>query len=69
MSVKGKIKKLNKKIEDLQEELQIYQLSNSRLRNKNDRLKVELEGQNEHLQKAKQYLFEIWKEIDLVVKE
>lgn len=24
---------------------------------------------NEHLQKAKQYLFEMWKEIDLVVKE
>lgn len=37
MSVKGKVKKLNKKIENLQEELQTYQLSNSRLRNKNDR--------------------------------
>ena len=24
---------------------------------------------NEHLQKAKQYLFEMWQEIDLVVKE
>ena len=41
MSVKEKVKKLNKKIE----ELQTYQLSNSRLRNKNDRLKTELEGQ------------------------
>ena len=45
MSVKGKVKKLNKKIENLQEELQIYQLSNSRLRDKNDRLKTELEEQ------------------------
>ena len=45
MSVKGKVKKLNKKIKNLQEELQTYQLSNSRLRNKNDRLKTELEGQ------------------------
>lgn len=45
MSVKGKVKKLNKKIENLQEELQNCQLSNSRLRNKNDRLKTELEGQ------------------------
>ena len=45
MSVKGKVKKLNKKIENLQEELQNYQLSNSRLRNKNDMLNIELEGQ------------------------
>ena len=45
MSVKGKVKKLNKKIENLQEELQTYQLSNSRLRNKNDMLNIELEGQ------------------------
>ena len=45
MSVKGKVKKLNKKIENLQEELQNCQLSNSRLRNKNDRLKTELERQ------------------------
>lgn len=45
MSVKGKVKKLNKEIKKLQEELQTYQLSNSRLRNKNDRLKTELEGQ------------------------
>ena len=45
MSVKGKVKKLNKTIENLQEELQTYQLSNSRLRNKNNRLKTELEEQ------------------------
>lgn len=45
MSVKGKVKRLNKKIENLQEELQTYQLSNSRLKNKNDRLKIELEEQ------------------------
>ena len=45
MSVKGKVKKLNKKIENLQEELQTCQLSNSRLRNKNDMLNIELEGQ------------------------
>ena len=45
MSVKGKIKRLNRQIENLQEELQTCQLSNSRLRNKNDRLKTELEGQ------------------------
>lgn len=45
MSVKGKVKKLNKKIENLQEELQTYQLSNSRLKNKNNRLKTELEEQ------------------------
>ncbi|CDB32119.1 unknown [Clostridium sp. CAG:575] len=45
MSVKGKVKKLNKKIENLQEELQTCQLSNRRLRNKSDRLKIELEEQ------------------------
>lgn len=45
MSVKGKVKKLNKKIENLQEELQTYQLSNSRLRDKSDRLKIELEDE------------------------
>lgn len=45
MSVKGKVKRLNKQIKNLQEELQTCQLSNSRLRNKNDRLKTELEGQ------------------------
>lgn len=36
MSVKGKVKRLNKQIKNLQEELQTYQLSNNRL-------KVELE--------------------------
>lgn len=38
MSVKGKVKRLNKQIKNLQEELQTYQLSNNRL-------KVELEEQ------------------------
>ncbi len=47
MSVKGKVKKLNKKIENLQEELQTYQLSNSRLRNK-------LEGQKADKQYTEQ---------------
>ena len=41
MSVKGKVKKLNKKIENLQEELQTYQLSNSRLRNKLEEQKAD----------------------------
>ncbi len=54
MSVKGKVKKLNKKIENLQEELQTYQLSNSRLRNKNNRLKTELEEQKADKQYMKQ---------------
>lgn len=45
MSVKRKVKKLNKKIDNLQKELQTCQLSNSRLRNKNDMLNIELEGQ------------------------
>lgn len=54
MSVKGKVKKLNKKIENLQEELQTYQLSNSRLKNKNDRLKIELEEQKADKQYTEQ---------------
>ena len=54
MSVKGKVKKLNKKIENLQEELQTCQLSNSRLRNKNDRLKTELEEQKADKQYTEQ---------------
>lgn len=54
MSVKGKVKKLNKKIENLQEELQTYQLSNSRLRNKNNRLKTELEEQKANKQYTEQ---------------
>lgn len=47
MSVKGKVKKLNKKIENLQEELQTYQLSNSRL-------KTEVEEQKEDKQYTEQ---------------
>ena len=54
MSVKGKVKKLNRQIENLQEELQTYQLSNSRLRNKNDRLKTELEEQKADKQYTEQ---------------
>ena len=54
MSVKGKIKKLNKEIKELQEELQTYQLSNNRLRNKNDRLKIELEEQKADKQYTEQ---------------
>ena len=54
MSVKGKVKRLNKKIENLQEELQTYQLSNSRLRNKNDRLKTDLEEQKADKQYTEQ---------------
>lgn len=54
MSVKGKVKRLNKRIENLKEELQTYQLSNSRLRNKNDTLKTELEGQKADKQYTKQ---------------
>ena len=34
MSVKGKVKRCNKEIKRLQEELETYQLSNSRLREK-----------------------------------
>ena len=54
MSVKGKVKKLNKKIENLQEELQTCQLSNSRLRNRIDRLKTELEEQKADKQYTEQ---------------
>ena len=54
MSVKGKIKRLNRQIENLQEELQTCQLSNSRLRNKNDRLKTELEEQKADKQYTEQ---------------
>ena len=45
MSVKGKVKRLNKEIRGLEEELQAYRLSNHRLRNKSDMLKLELEDQ------------------------
>lgn len=54
MSVKGKVKRSNKRIENLQQELQTYQLSNSRLKNKNDRLKIELEGQKANKQYTEQ---------------
>lgn len=54
MSVKGKVKKLNRQIENLQEELQTCQLSNSRLRNKNDRLNIELEEQKADKQYTEQ---------------
>ena len=54
MSVKGKVKRLNRQIDDLQEELQICKLSNSRLRNKNDRLKTELEEQKADKQYTEQ---------------
>lgn len=47
MSVKGKVKRLNRQIENLQEELQTCQLSNSRL-------KTELEKQKEDKQYRKQ---------------
>lgn len=45
MSVKSKVKRLNKEIIKLQDELETERLSNSRLRNKNDRLKIELKEQ------------------------
>ena len=54
MSVKGKVKRLNKRIENLKEELQTCQLSNSRLRNKNDMLNIELEGQKADKQYTEQ---------------
>ena len=47
MSIKGKVKRLNRQIENLQEELQTCQLSNSRL-------KTELEEQKEDKQYRKQ---------------
>jgi len=54
MSVKGKVKRLNKEIDNLQEELQTYQLSNNRLKNKTDRLKMELEEQKADKQYTEQ---------------
>lgn len=47
MSIKGKVKRLNRQIKNLQEELQTCQLSNSRL-------KTELEGQKEDKQYTEQ---------------
>lgn len=54
MSVKSKVKRCNKEIKRLLEELETYQLSNNRLKNKNDRLKTELEEQNADKQYIKQ---------------
>lgn len=45
MSVKGKVKRLNKEIIKLRDELDTERLSNKRMRNKSDRLKIELEEQ------------------------
>lgn len=54
MSVKGKVKRLNKEIIKLQDELETERLSNGRLRNKSDRLKIELEEQKADKQYMKQ---------------
>ena len=54
MSVNGKVKRLNKEIKDLKEELQTYQLSNNRFKNKTDRLKAELEEQKADKQYTEQ---------------
>lgn len=54
MSVKGKVKRLNKEIRGLEEELQAYRSSNHRLRNKNDSLKIELEKQKADKQYTEQ---------------
>ena len=54
MCVKSKVKRCNKEIKRLQEELETYKLSNNRLKNKNDRLKIELEEQKADKQYIKQ---------------
>lgn len=54
MSVKSKVKRCNKEIKRLQEELETYQLSNNRLKDKNDSLKIELKEQNADKQYIKQ---------------
>ena len=54
MSVKNKVKRCNKEIKRLQEELEIHQLSNNRLKDKNDRLKIELEEEKADEQYIKQ---------------
>ena len=41
----GKVKRLNKELIKLRDDLETERLSNRRLRNKNDRLKTELERQ------------------------
>jgi predicted RNase H-like nuclease (RuvC/YqgF family) len=54
MSVKGKVKRLNKQIKNLQEYLQTYQLSNNTFKNKIERLKMELEEQKADKQYTEQ---------------
>lgn len=54
MSVKSKVKRCNKEIKRLQEELETYQLSNNRLKDKNDSLKIKLKEQNADKQYIKQ---------------
>lgn len=54
MSVKGKVKRLNKQIKNLQEYLQTYQLSNNTFKNKIERLKMELEEQKAKKQYTEQ---------------
>lgn len=54
MSVKGKVKRLNKEIIKLQNELYTERLSNKRMKNKSDRLKIELEEQKADKQYTEQ---------------
>ena len=54
MSVKGKVKRLNKEIIKLQNELDTERLSNKRMKNKSDRLKIELEEQKADKQYTEQ---------------
>lgn len=54
MSVKGKVKRLNKEIIKLQDELETERLSNRKLKNKSDRLKIELEEQKADKQYTEQ---------------
>lgn len=54
MSVKGKVKRLNKEIIKLKDELETERLSNEILRNKSNRLKIELEEQKADKQYMKQ---------------
>ena len=54
MSVKRKIKRLNKQIKELQEELQIYKLSRCTLKSNLDHLKLELAKQETDKQYTKQ---------------
>lgn len=54
MSVKGKVKRLNKEIIKLQNELDTERLTNKRMKNKSDRLKIELEEQKADKQYTEQ---------------